>query len=196
MKKPNLTAEEKLEFSKIEILIMVVLVALVIIAGTTVVSITTRNRKVSNFKEDANYIVNAAKNAYNSFKITNKTNRTVLGSDGITKGTCITIRGLEDNGFLTDQYKSWDGYIVIEEASDVSFRYSAWLTNKKYVINGYDSNKIKDLSIKDGLEKFNDDDLSGKVRTSFTGTTTDKGGLSDSGSLKRYETACINEKID
>ena len=36
--------KEKLTFSKIEILFMIVMVALVIIAGTTVFTITTRNQ--------------------------------------------------------------------------------------------------------------------------------------------------------
>ncbi len=56
MKKPSLEKEERLSFNKIEILIMVVLVALIIVSLTLVVSITTRNKRVSNFKTDAEYI--------------------------------------------------------------------------------------------------------------------------------------------
>lgn len=197
MKNTKFAKEDKLEFSKIELLIIIVMVALIIIAGTTVVTVTTRNRKVSNFKEDAEYLVSAAKNAYNSFQITNKTSRTVVGSDGTTKGTCISIRGLEANEFLTDKYKDWDGYVVIEEEAGHKYHYSVWFTNKKYVINGYDSSMIKDLTIKKGLEKFNNDELSNKVKTSFTGTTKEKGGTgTDESNVKRYEAACINEKIE
>ena len=187
MKKPSLEKEERLSFNKIEILIMVVLVALIIVSLTLVVSITT----------DADYIVSAAKNAYNSFKITNKTGYIVTGSDGSTTGMCITVKGLQANEFLTDKYDNYEGYVVIEEQPGNKYNYAVWLTNKKYVINGYDSSKIQELTIKKGIEKYNDDEFTSKVRTSFTGTTTDKGGTSSGeSSLKRYEAACVNEKIE
>ena len=197
MKKPKFDKEEKLTFNKIEILIMVVLVAFIIVSATLVVTITTRNKNVSNIKSDTDYIVSAAKNAYNSFKITDKTSNIVTGSDGSTTGMCITVKGLKENEFLTDKYDNYEGYIVVEESPGNKYNYSVWLTNKKYIINGYDSTKIKDLSIKKGIEKYNNDDFTSKVRTSFTGTTTDKGGIStDKNNLKRYEAACINEKIE
>ncbi len=197
MKKPKLNKEEKLSFNKIEVLIMIVLVALIIVSLTLVVTITTRNRNVSNFRNDSEYIIAAAKNAYNSFKISEKTTGIVTGSDGSTLGMCITVKGLKENEFLTNDYKNYEGYVVIEESQDHTYNYSLWLTNKKYVINGYDSKEIKNLSTKKGIEKYNDDEFTSKVRTSFTGTTKDKGGISpDKDNLKRYEAACINEKIE
>lgn len=197
MKKPSLEKEERLSFNKIEILIMIVLVALIIVSLTLVVSITTRNKRVSNFKVDSEYIISAAKNAYNSFKITDKTSYIVTGSDGSTTGMCITVKGLQANEFLTDKYDNYEGYVVIEEAPGNKYNYAIWVTNKKYVINGYDSTMIEKLTIKKGIEKYNDDEFTSKVRTSFTGTTSEKGGTSPSESnLKRYEAACINEKIE
>lgn len=197
MKKPKLDKEEKLTFNKIEILIMVVLVALILVSLTLVVSITTRNRNVSNFKSDTEYLVSAAKNAYNSFEITGKTANIVTGSDGTTKGMCITVKGLKENEFLTDKYENYEGYIVIEEGANKKYNYAIWLTNKKYVIDGYDASKIKELSIKKGIEKYSNDEFTSKVRTSFAGTTQDKGGTgTDKDNLKRYEAACINEKIE
>ena len=197
MKKPKVSKEEKLSFNKIEVLIMIVLVALIIVSLTLVVTITTKNRNISNFKNDSEYIISAAKNAYNSFKISEKTSGIVTGSDGSTLGMCITVKGLKENEFLTSSYKNYEGYVVIEESQNHTYNYSLWLTNKKYVINGYDSKEIKNLSSNKGIEKYNDDEFTSKVRTSFTGTTKDKGGLSiDQDSLKRYEAACINEKIE
>ena len=102
MKKPKFDKEEKLSFNKIEILIMIVLVALIIVSLTLVVTITTRKRNVANFKTDTDYIISAAKNAYNSFKISEKTDKIVTGSDGSTLGMCITVKGLKENEFLTD----------------------------------------------------------------------------------------------
>ena len=191
-------AKEKLTFSKIEILFIIVMVALVIIAGITVFSLTTRNQNIKNFKEDTIELVNLAKNAHAAFTMSDKTSGIITSTDGTTKGMCITIKGLEANDFPTSNYKDWNGYIVIEETDKLQFNYSVWVTNGKYVIDGYDSKKIESLTIDDGITSYNDDNFTNKVKTSFTGTSGDKGGTgsSDGTSLKRYEGACINEKVE
>ncbi len=190
--------KEKLTFSNIEILFMIVMVALVIVAGITVFSVTTRNQNIKNFKDDTIYLTSLAKNSYASFKMTNNTEYIVTGSDGQTKGMCITINGLKENDFLTKEYKDWDGYIVIEESPNNQYKYSVWMTNKKYVIDGYDSERLEDLTIKNGITSYNKDSFTAKVKTSFTGTNSEKGGTgnSDGSSLKRYEAKCIDEKIE
>lgn len=191
-------AKEKLTFSKIEILFMIVMVALVIIAGITVFTLTTRNQNIKNFKEDTSELVNLAKNAHAAFTMSNKTSGIITSTDGTTKGMCITIKGLEANDFPVENYKDWDGYIVIEETDKQQFNYSVWVTNGKYVIDGYDSTKISELTTDEGITSYNDDSFSTKVKTSFTGTSGEKGGTgsTDGSSLKRYETACINEKVE
>lgn len=190
--------KEKLTFSKIEILFMIVMVALVIIAGITVFTITTRNQNIKNFKDDTSELVSLAKNAHAAFTMSDKTSGIVTSTDGTTKGMCITIKGLEANDFPVSNYKDWDGYIVIEEADKQQFNYSVWVTNGKYVINGYDSTKISELTTDEGITSYNDDNFSTKVKTSFTGTSGEKGGTgsTDGSSLKRYEAACINEKVE
>jgi hypothetical protein len=190
--------KEKVTFSRIEIIFMVVMVALVVVGGITVVSITTRNQNVLNIKRETDSIISAAKNAYASFLISGKTENIVASEDGTSKGMCITIKGLYENDFLIKDYKDWDGYVVIEESNTKRYNYSVWITDKKYVINGYDSNKISDLTLKNGITKYNRDKFTSKVETSFTGTGGDKGGTgsSDGRTLKRYEAKCINEKIE
>ncbi len=188
--------EEKLTFSSIEIILMVVMVALVIVSAITVVSITTRKQNVSSIKKDASSIISASKNAYAAFSIANKTEYIVEGEDGISKGMCITLTGLYENGYSEKDYEDSDGYVVIEEDNNHSYHYTIWYTNKKYVIDGYDSSKINDLELNNGISKYNNDSFSTKVRTSFTGTTSDKGGTGNGDKTKRYEAPCINEKID
>ena len=190
--------KEKLTFSKIEIIFMVVMVALVVVGGLTVVSITTKNQNVYNIKRETESIIAAAKNAYASFQINGKTEFIVSTEDGLSKGMCITLKGLYENDFLIKDYKGWDGYVVIEESANRKYNYSIWITDKKYVINGYDSNKITDLTLKNGITKYNNDKFTSKVETSFTGTSGDKGGTgsSDGSTLRRYEAKCINEKIE
>ena len=190
--------KEKLTFSKIEILFMIVMVALVIVTGITIFTLTTQKRNVENFKNDSEYLISFAKNAYASIKMNGDSEYIVTGSDGSTKGMCITIKGLKDNDFLQNEYSNWEGYIVIEESASKKYNYSIWATNKKYVLNGYDSSMIKDLSVNEGLTEFNDDEFSSKVKTSFTGTSGEKGGTgnTDGSILLRYEAPCINEKIE
>lgn len=190
--------KDKLTFSKIEILFMIVMVALVIIAGITVFSLTTRNQNIKTFKEDAASLISAAKNSYASFLMSEQTDYIITSTDGSTKGMCITIKGLKENGFLVKEYENWEGYIVIEETSNKNYYYSIWATNKKYVINGYDSNKINELTTDNGLTSYNNDSFTNKVKTSFTGTSGEKGGTgsSDGTTLKRYEASCINQKVE
>lgn len=194
--------KDKLTFSKIEVLFMVVMVALVIITGITIFTLSTQKQNIANFKKDSEYLISFAKNTYTSFKMSDKTEYIVTGSDGSTKGMCITIRGLKENDMLTEklakELEDWNGYIVIEESASKKYNYSIWATNKKYVINGYDATMINELSTNNGLTKYNNDDFTSKVKTSFTGTSGEKGGTgsTDGSTLLRYETKCIDEKID
>ena len=190
--------KDKLTFSKIEILFMIVMVALVVIAGITVFSLTTRNQNIKTFKEDASSLISAAKNSYAAFVLSEQTDYIITSTDGSTKGMCITIKGLEENGFLVKEYENWEGYIVIEETANKNYYYTIWATNQKYVIDGYDSNKILDLTIDDGITSYNNDSFTSKVKTSFTGTSGEKGGSgsTDGSTLKRYEGSCINQKVE
>ena len=190
------TTKEKLSFSHIEILIIIVLLALIIVSGLTVFSITTKNKKVDNFRSDAEVIVSAAKNAYALFTMNDKTDQIVTSTDGNSRGMCITLKGLYANELLTDSFEDWSGYIVIEESASHKFNYTAWITNKNYVIEGYDSTMIHKLKLGDGITIYNDDDFEKKVTTSFAGTTSDKGGTGTKDNYKRYEGSCINEKIE
>lgn len=190
--------KDKLNFSKIEILFMIVMVALVILVGITIFTLTTQKRNVKNFQDGSEYLISFAKNAYSAIKMTGNTDYIVTGSDGSTKGMCITIKGLKDNDFLQKEYDGWEGYIVIEESANKKYNYSIWATNQKYVLNGYDSSKIKELTTDNGITKYNNDEFSSKVKTSFTGTSGEKGGTgsTDGSTLLRYEAPCINEKIE
>jgi type II secretory pathway pseudopilin PulG len=186
---------DKLTFSKIEILFMIVMVAIIIIGGLTVFSLTTRKQRIYNFKQDATAIVKTASNAYAAYLIQESKN-IVKSTDGKENGMCITINGLAKNDFLVNDYDGWNGYVVIEEDANKQYHYTIWATDGKYVINGYDSNKIEKLSTKDGITKFNNDNFVKKVKTSFTGTTSDKGGTGTEDSVIRFESPCIDEKVE
>jgi len=191
-------AEEKLTFSNIEILFMVVMVALVIVSGITVFSITTTRQNITNFKKDSSYIIAAAKNAYSAMTIRNSS-VIVTSDDGEGQGMCITLAGLVANEFMKEDFldlTKWDGYVVIEEDSSSTYHYTLWVTNQKYVIDGYDSSLIEYLDTDNGITSYNDDDFSSKVKTSFTGTTSTKGGTGTSSNTKRYEAVCINESVN
>ena len=72
--------------------------------------------------------------------------------NGSYKGMCISVKGLEANGYIDDSYKSYDGYIVIEYNDGEKF-YSVWLTNKEFTIDGYEEGKLDKLSYGKGLFK-------------------------------------------
>ena len=77
---------------------------------------------------------------------------------------------------ISKEYKDWDGYIVIEEVGDNKFHYSVWVENKKYVVDGYDSEMVEQLKINKGITKYNNESFSSNVKETFTGTSGDKGG--------------------
>ena len=69
--------------------------------------------------------------------------------------------------------------------------YTAWLTNGKYIIDGYTLNKISDLSLNDKtLKKGHKINIS---YDSFKGTDENKGGFSQ---IAKYNGQCIDEKIE
>ncbi|MGN1337625.1 MAG: type II secretion system protein [Candidatus Coprovivens sp.] len=183
-------------FSKMETLFIIVIVAILAVCGITIVTLTTRDKKETTFKENANQIILDAKNAYAEFIRNKKEDYIVVSDDGVGKGMCITIDGLKQNGFTENPYTNYDGYVVIEEYND-TYYYSLWLTNKELVIDGIESKKINDASSKNQLiTEYNEEMYSSRVRTSFTGTTMSKGGTGTDSQTKRYQTKCISEKID
>lgn len=190
--------KNKITDLKIETLLMIVLVTIVIVIGIFFFTLTTQNKKMNNFKDDANFLIKVAKNSYASFTKSNKVSNIITSTSGDTKGMCITIDGLKKNDFLTKEYKDWDGYIVIEENSTGELYYSIWATDKNYSIEGYSENKIKDLTLDNGLTKYNKEEFTSKVEKYFTGTSGEKGGTgtTDGSNLKKYNSSCINEKVE
>ena len=183
-------------FSKIEILFIIVILAILTICGATVVTITTREKKQETLIENATEIVSGAKQAFANYIKQDKSDYIVVSDDGVGKGMCITLDGLHANGFTEKTYNDYDGYVVIEEINN-AYYYSLWLTDKEYTIDGYESKKIPELTIEDGtITKYSDETYSSRVRTSFTGTTSTKGGSGQESQTKRYQTKCISEKIE
>lgn len=179
--------KEKLTFSKIEILFMLVLMALLMTAGITVFTITTNNRKEQNLKEEAVRLSSLAVNTYTYLQHKDDTEHIVVGSDGTTKGMCITAKALDDD-------TEFDGYFVVEETMAKKKVISVWLTDNRLVIDGFTSDKVKDLKSGAGLTKYNNNKFTERVMSSFTGANKDNGGLEST--PNRYEVECINVKID
>lgn len=189
--------KDKLRISKMDFLIIIVLLAFFVGIGLIVSTSVTKNQNITNFKSDTEYLVNIAKNSY-KYLSDHNSNYVINSSDGDTKGLCITMNGLKKNDFLIQDYKDWEGYFVIEETTNGKYSYTVWLTNHKYAVSGYEVSEIEKLTLKNGLEKYNNHSFSHKVEDSFTGTTSTKGGTggSNESSVKKYEGKCINEKIE
>lgn len=186
------------KFSNIEKLFMIVIAAILTVTGIVIVSVSTKNKNINNFKKDTINIINIAKNSYASFNKQGKNEYIATGTDSKTKGMCITIKGLEKNGYLTKDYSDWDGYIVIEETENKEYYYTIWASNKKYSIEGYEQEKLKDLTLKNGLSKSTKEKFTNSVKTSFSGTSGSKGGTgsTDGSNIIKYNATCINEKVE
>ncbi len=174
----------KLENIKLEILFMIVLSAIVIIAGISIFGITTKNKKIDNFKEEAESLLTIAKNIYPALEKSGNQNHIITSEDGSTKSVCITITGLEENDYLTKEYKDWSGYIVVEKQSD-NYTYTLWGTNKKYVLNGYNLEEIKNATTSKEITKYNNEEFEREVTSSYEG----KSG-------KKYNSSCISKKVE
>lgn len=176
-------------FSKIEMIVLIVIITTLVIVGVIIANKLLDAKKSSNLKDEADVILQAAKTSYINYK--NDDSVMTPSEDGTSKGMCITLKGLEKNDYLKEELTNWDGYIVIEEDSNSNVNYSLWLTNKKLVINGYDSEKLNDLSLKKGITKYDKEDFSSSVKKSFTSANKDKGGTS-----KKYNAPCIDSKVE
>ena len=177
-------------FSKIETLITVVLGSILLLIGIVLVSIGTTNKKIETFKKDSINLITVSQNIYGNLE-KNNSEYIIKSDEGISNGLCITLEGLKENNYVENDYKKWEGYIVIEKDENNKMYYTAWLTNGKYIIDGYSLDMIDKLNLKDETL------LEGKnitiPSTSFRGTDSDKGGLS---TKTTYNQKCINEKIE
>lgn len=176
--------KEKLENLKLEVLFMIVLLAIVIIAGISIFSLITKNKNIDNFKEDANSLLSIAKNIYPALEKSNKQNYIITSEDGTTTSICITISGLEENNYLTKEYKDWNGYIVVEKKGE-NYNYTFWGTNKKYVLNGKTQEEILKSTINKEITRYNNEEFEREVKTSYEGQNGQK-----------YNGSCINEKVE
>lgn len=190
IKTKELKKNENLSFSKIEILFMIVLVALLMAAGIIVFSMATSSQNERNLKRDATQLAALALNEYSYQSMHGDSKNIVVGSDGSTKGMCITVDALD----TYDSYRNLNGYFVIEETSNRQIKVSVWVTDKKLVIEGYTSDMISNLNAKNGLLKYNNEDYTKRVESSFTGAEKSNGGLNPT--PNRYEAACMTQKSE
>ena len=166
---------------QLETFSVIILVTLILTVGIMIFNTLTTRRKVENFEKESELVIGAAKNAYIAFSKEELPNYLATSTDGTTKAMCITLKGLEKNNLLTQDLSKWDGYVVIEMGEKTT--YKIWLTDKKYIIKGIEESDIKNLKINKTLEKYDKEELSDDVKNSFSST-------------KRYESKCINEKIE
>jgi hypothetical protein len=176
--------KEKLTTIKLEVLFIIVLLAIVIIAGLAIFTMATKNKNIDNFKDDAKSILSVAKNIYPALEKSGNQNYIITSEDGSTRSVCITITGLEENDYLTKEYKDWSGYIVVEKQSD-NYTYTLWGTNKKYVLNGYNLEEIKNATTSKEITKYNNEEFEREVTSSYEG----KSG-------KKYNSSCISKKVE
>jgi hypothetical protein len=178
------TIKEKLENVKLEVLFMIVLLAIVLLAGIAIFGVATKNKKVDNFKEDAISILSVAKNVYPALEKSGKTNHIITSEDGTATSVCMTLTGLQDNNYLTKEYKDWSGYVVVEKQNE-NYTYTLWGTNNKYVLNGYTLEEIENAKLDKEITTYTNEEFERQVKTSYEGKTN-----------KKYNNPCISKKVE
>jgi hypothetical protein len=176
--------KETLENVKLEVLFMVVLLAIVLLAGIAIFGISTKNKKIDNFKEDAISILSVAKNIYPALEKTGKTNHIITSEDGTSTSVCMTLTGLQENNYLTKEYKNWTGYVVVEKQNN-NYTYTLWGTNEKYVLNGYTLEEIEKADLDKEITEYDKEEFERQVTTSYEGKTN-----------KKYNNPCISKKVE
>lgn len=176
--------KDKINNVRLEILFMIVLLAIVLLVGIAIFGVTTKNKKINNFKDDAKSILSVAKNVYPALEKSGKTNYVITSDDGTSTSVCITITGLEQNEYLTKEYKKWSGYVVVEKQNE-NYTYTLWGTNHKYTINGLTLDEIEKSTIKKEITKYKKEDFEKQVSTSYKGKNNAK-----------YNNPCISKKVE
>ncbi len=173
-------------FSKLEMIIVIVVCLVVIIGGLLLAINLTNSAKADKLKDIADIIVGDGKNAYVTLEKTDKTEY-ILNND--YSSTCFTIKGLIKNNILSSDYDKYEGYVVIEK-KDKEYITSIWLTNKEYMINGYEAKKIKDLSYKKGIEDYDNSVDFNKIN-GYKSASSENGGTG-----LDYHGSCIDDKLN
>lgn len=176
--------KDKITNVKLEVLFIIVLLAIVIIAGLAIFTIATKNKNIDNFKDDAKSIVSVAKNIYPALEKSGKIEYIHTSEDGTSTAVCITITGLEENDYLTKKYKNWNGYVVVEKSNN-EYTYTLWGTNKKYVYNKIELSSIDGSNVGKEITEYEKEEFERSVKTSFKGKND-----------QTYYGECISKKID
>jgi len=172
-------------FSKLEMLVVIVVGLVVVLGGILLSMKLSINANVKTFKEDADAIAGSAKNAYVTF-VKEEKNDYIL--NGEYNSMCITIKGLIKNGLLVDDYEKYEGFVVVE-FKDNKYITSLWINDKKLMVEGFEVNKIKDLSYKKGVNEYIS---SAKMSASSAYNSASK---ENGGTGTNYSGTCINEKV-
>ena len=172
---------DKRGFSVLEILIIIVIAGIALICGLVIAFSAKKNGEMKTFQDRAVEIIGVSKQVFNDFERDNKTD--YIGSINNSKGMCITLNGLYKNDYYTKELKDYEGYVVIEKVND-DITYTLWLTNKKFVIKGIDSEKIETEKAKKIISDIGKEKFSMDIKTSFKGNNG------------TYTATCIDEKVE
>ena len=137
-------------FTLVELLAVIVILAILMVAAGTAVMSTMNNAKVNTFKNEALTAINMAEKMYTEISMNADDSATYLRNDSTSqyKGMCVTLQGLVNNGYLEKDLH--DGAIYGTVLVEVPFdggqtKYSIWMSDGTYGIQGYEKNKISKL---------------------------------------------------
>ena len=173
-------------FTLVELLAVIVILAILMVSAGAGVMATMNNSKVNTFKNEVLTMIDSAKNMYSEISMNMENTAKYLKSDNDSnyQAMCVSLNGLVANGYLDKDISTYGGVILVEVPYDGGeTKYTAWVHNSTYGVNGVEKNKINGLKYKksnndagtaatDGTAKTADDISGGKL-----GIVTKLGGI-------------------
>ena len=135
--------KEKKGFTLVELLAVIVILAVVTVIGATTVLPYIQNAQKDAFKDEANYVIDAATNAISLIQLNESgTTGNYTELTGTTKGYCFTLKNLVDMGLWTKDSGSlgtdegqYRGTVVAERGDNTKgYTYKVEMTNGKYYV--------------------------------------------------------------
>ena len=136
-------------FTLVELLAVIVILAILMVSAGAGVMATMNNSKINTFKNEVLTMINSAKDMYSEVSMNMQNSSDFFKSadgDNDYSAMCVTLSGLVNNGYLDKDINTYGGVILVEVPYDGGeTKYTAWVHNSVYGVNGIEKNQINKL---------------------------------------------------
>ena len=155
-------------FTLVELLAVIVILAILMVSAGMGIVATMNNSKINIFKNEVSVFMDGAQRAYTTIS-TSPNFYHYIKSDHHTStvgGICISLAGLQKNGFIEKDISKYAGIFLVEVPYDSGLpSITAWIHNGTYGINGIGRDNINKL-------KFDKKNNTIKIKNDGAGNST------------------------